>query len=378
MKPGRYSWLAVLAGLVALAGCARQVGSPGSSRSQGPSATEAVVNVYNWYDYLKPDLLKQFQARTGIKVNYSLFDSNNTLATRLLAGRSGYDVVFPSASTLQLLVQAGAIGALPPGQLRNAGNLDPRIMGLLAQHDPGNRHGIVYAWGITGFIYDEAQIRQRMPDAPVASWSMLFDPKVASRFADCGIGLYESPAYIVSSVLAWLGLDPDSEDPANLARAEEALLAVRPYIRKIGNDSLVDQLASGELCLIIGSTGDALQARERVQIAGSGRKIGFTIPKEGAVLWMDTAAIPADAPHRDNALKFIDFLLDPKVAAENSISIHFPNANAAAQPLLPQELTNAAIWPTGTQAAKIIPERQASEAFVRLRTRAWTRFRTGM
>lgn len=372
MKSSKYSGWALLAGVLLLAGCGQKAGQPAAAL---PAESAAVVNVYNWYDYLSPDLLKQFQARTGITVNYTVFDSANTLSTKLLAGHSGYDVVFPPASTLQALVQAGAVGTVPLAQLANAHNLDPRIMGLLAQHDAGNQHGIVYAWGMTGFIYDDAQIHQRLADAPVDSWSMLFDPKVAARFADCGIGLYESPAYIFSSVMAWLGLDPDSEDPAVLKRAEDALQAVRPYIRKIGNESLVDQIASGELCLVIGSTGDALQVRERVRIAGSGRKIGFSVPKEGAVLWMDTATVPVDAPHRDNALKFIDFLMDPKIAAVNSTAIHFPNANVAAQPLLPPELTNAVIWPEG--ATKAIPEHQASEAFVRLRTRAWTRFRTG-
>ncbi|HEY6457503.1 MAG TPA: extracellular solute-binding protein [Steroidobacteraceae bacterium] len=347
------------------------------SASSHSAAGERVLNVYNWYDYIKPDVLRQFQAQTGILVHYDLFDSNQTLAARLLAGHSGYDVVFPSASYLQMLVRAGAIRPLDKSALPNLANMDPVIMHDLARHDSGNAHAVAYAWGITGFAYDEAQIRSHLSQAPIDSWAMLFDPKIAAHFADCGIGLYESPAVIVSSVLAWLGEKPDSEDPKVLARASAALMAVRPYIRKIGTDSLVAQLAQGDLCLIIASNGDALQARERLRIAGSTRSIGYSIPREGAVMWIDTAAIVADAPHPDNAYRFINFLMDPKVAAENSDAIHFPNGNAASQPLLQAQLANAVIYPRGAQATRLIPERLGSEAFVRLRTRMWTRFRTG-
>jgi putrescine transport system substrate-binding protein len=352
----------------------------GGCSPSGPAqstAGERVLNVYNWYDYIKPEVLRQFQAQTGIVVHYDVFDSNQTLAARLLAGHSGYDVVFPSASYLQMLARAGAIRPLEKSGLPNLANMDPVIMRELARHDPGNAHAVVYAWGITGFAYDETQIRSHLSRAPVDSWAMLFDPKIAAHFAACGIGLYESPAVIVASVLAWLGEQPDSEDPKVLARAAAALMAVRPYIRKIGSDSLVAQLADGDLCLIIASNGDALQARERVRIAGSNRSIGFSIPQEGAVMWIDTAAIVADAPHPDNARHFINFLMDAKVAAANTNAIHFPNGNAASQPLVQAQLANAVIYPRGAQAARLIPERLGSDAFVRLRTRMWTRFRTG-
>jgi putrescine transport system substrate-binding protein len=357
-----------------LAGCSP---TTASHTADTANAGERVLNVYNWYDYIKPDVLRQFQAQTGIVVHYDVFDSNETLAAKLLAGHSGYDVVFPSASYLQMLGRAGAIRPLDKSGLPNLANMDPVIMGELARHDPGNAHAVVYAWGITGFAYDEAQIRSRFAQAPVDSWAMLFDPKIAARFADCGIGLYESPAVIIPSVLAWLGEKPDSEDPKVLERAAAALMAVRPYIRKIGTDSLVAQLAEGDLCLIIASNGDALQVRERLRIAGSNHSIGYSIPREGAVMWIDTAAIVADAPHPDNALRFINFLMDEKMAAENANAIHFPNGNAASQPLVQAPLANAAIYPRGAQAARLIPERLGSDAFVRLRTRMWTRFRTG-
>jgi putrescine transport system substrate-binding protein len=340
-------------------------------------AEESVVNVFNWYDYLDPGVLKKFEARYGVKVHYTTFDSNNTLEARLLAGHSGFDVVFPSGAYLESMVAAGVFRSLDKSLLPNAGNLDPAVMRRLAAHDPGNAHAIDYTWGITGIAYDEAKVRARLPDAPVDSWSLLFDPKVAAHFADCGIGLYESPNVIVPSVLAWLGEPPDSEDLGKLERAQTALLAVRPYIRKISSGSLVDDLATGELCIIIASNGDAMQAQERVRIAANGMQVRYSIPREGAVIWFDVAAIPADAPHPNNAHLLINFLMDPAIAAENSNAIRFPNGNAASQKMLHPELTNAAIFPSGALADRLIPERAKSEDYVRARTRMWTRFRTG-
>jgi len=367
------SWL-VACLCAALAACSR---SAPTQTHPAAAAEEPVVNVYNWYDYIKPDVLREFTARTGVQVHYNVFDSNNTLEAKLLAGHSGYDVVFPSGAYLESLVAAGVFRPLDKTRLPNLRNLDPRIMARLAAHDPGNVHAIDYTWGITGIAYNVAAIHDRLPQAPVDSWSMFFDPKVAARFADCGIGVYESPNVIVPSVLAWLGEPPDAEDPAKLERAQNALLAVRPYIRKVSSGSLVDDLSTGELCLIVASNGDAMQAQERTRIAGNGIQVRFSIPKEGAVMWFDAAAIPTDAPHPENAHRLIDFLMDAAIAAENSNAIHFPNGNAASQSRLQPELTNASIFPSGELAARLIPERAKSESYVRLRTRMWTRFRTG-
>ena len=359
---------------IALAGCGP---SAGPSSQHAATAEEKVVNVYNWYDYISPDVLHQFAARYGVQVHYNVFDSNNTLEAKLLAGHSGYDVVFPSGAYLESLIAAGVFQPLDKSRLPNLKNLDPLIMRRLAAHDPGNAYAIDYAWGITGMAYNVAAIQARLPQAPVDSWSLMFDPKVAARLADCGIGLYESPNIIVPSVLAWLGEPPDSEDPAKLEKAQNALGAVRPYIRKISTGSLVDDLSTGELCLIIASNGDAMQAQERTRIAANGIQVRYSIPKEGAVMWFDAAAIPKDAPHPDNAHRLIDFLMDPAIAAQNSNAIHYPNGNAASQPMLQHELSNAAIYPSGESASHLIPERAKSENYVRLRTRMWTRFRTG-
>jgi putrescine transport system substrate-binding protein len=369
------SWLIGAGGLMclALASCGRS----GSPSQPSAAAEEKIVNIYNWYDYIKPEVLQKFQAQYGVQVRYNTFDSNNTLEAKLLAGHSGYDVAFPSGAYLERMISAGVFRPLDKSRLPNLKNMDPTIMQRLAAHDPGNAHAVVYAWGITGIAYDDAKVRARLPQAPVDSWSLLFDPKIAARLADCGIGLYEAPNIIVPSVLAWLGEPPNSEDAGKLERAQNALLAVRPYIRKVSSGSLVDDLATGELCVIIASNGDAMQAQERTRIAGNGEQVRYSIPREGAVMWFDVAAVLADAPHPGNAHRFIDFLMDPAIAAENSNAIHFPNGNAASQPLTAPELTNTAIFPKQELASRLIPERAKSEEYVRLRTRIWTRFRTG-
>lgn len=374
-------WSAYLRRLLPLAlSClvACQRAAPPAATTTAPAASEErVVNVYNWYDYIEPGLLKQFEARTGIRVRYDVFDSNNTLEAKLLAGHSGYDVVFPSGAFLNSLLPAGVFRALDRSRLPHWSNLDPDILARLAVADPGNAHAVPYTWGITGIAWDEAKVRARLGAPPPDSWALLFDPQLTRRLADCGVGLYDSPNVIVPSVLAWLGRMPDSESPGDLQAVEQALLAARPNLRGVSTASLVDQLTSGELCVIIASNGDAMQARERARIAARGQQVGYSIPREGAVMWFDVAAIPADAPHPDNAHAFIDFLMEAEVAAANSNAIHFPNGNRAAQALIAPELANARIFPTGDLAVRLIPERSRSEAYVRERTRVWTRFRTG-
>jgi putrescine transport system substrate-binding protein len=356
-----------------LAGCGHAY-RPAPSHA---ASEEKVVNIYNWFDYIDPQVLRKFEAKYGVQVHYNVFDSNNTLEAKLLAGHSGYDVAFPSGAYLESMIAAGIFRELDKARLPNLRNMDPAIMRRLAVHDPENAHAVVYTWGITGIAYDEVKIKARLPLAPVDSWALMFDPRIAAHFADCGIGLYESPNVIVPSVLAWLGEPPNSDAPGELERAQSALLAVRPHIRKISSGSLVEDLATGDLCIIIASNGDAMQAQERTRIAGSVERIRYSIPREGAVMWFDVAAILADAPHPGNAHLFIDFLMEAAIAAENSNAIRFPNGNAASQSLLRPELTNEVIFPEGELASRLIPERPRSEEYVRLRTRMWTRFRTG-
>ena len=371
----RLAAVCLLAALVA--SCGRSPDSVVAAAKRQGNNEPPVLNVYNWLEYIKPEVLRKFETQYGIKIHYDTFDSMGVMEAKLLAGHSGYDVAFPSGAYLERLVAAGVFRPLDPAKLPNLANMDPEIMQRLAAHDPDNAHAIPYAWGITGLAYDAAKIKARLPNAPVDSWALLFDPVVVSHFADCGIGLYESPQIIVPSALAWLGLPPNSEDEALLKRAQAVLMAIRPYIRKITNGSLIEEIASGQLCLIIASNGDAMQAQERVRIAKNGLDIRYSIPREGAVIWVDSAAILADAPHPANAHLFLDFLMDPAIAAENTNAIHFPNANAAAQGMVRKELTNAANMPDPQIAARLIPERAKSDAYVSMRTRMWTRFRTG-
>lgn len=335
------------------------------------------MNLYNWYDYLAPDVLKAFEARTGIVARYDTFDSLQTLEAKLLAGRSGYDVVFPSAATLRRLGAAGVFQPLDRARLPSYRNLDARFLDRLAAYDPGNRLAVPYAWGITGIGIDVARVREKLRGEPPASWALLFDPATLAKLESCGVGLYESPTTIVPSALAWLGLPPTTDDASLLARAGDALLAARPHLRKISQGSLVEDLATGELCVIVASDGDVRQAQERVRISGRAAELAFVLPREGATLWFDVAAIPADAPHAANALRFIDFLLEAEPAAANSRAIGFPNGNAAAQALLPAPLANATLWPDDAAAARLFAEEDHDAAYVRERTRLWTRFRTG-
>lgn len=366
----RYSRRSALALLAA--GALTSCGRRGADRE-----SERVVNLYNWYDYLAPQVLEDFTARTGIAVHYETFDSNQTLEAKLLAGSSGYDVVFPSAATLRRFGRAGVLQPLDRTQLPHLGNLDPLFVQRLADYDVGNRLALPYTWGITGLGIDVARVRALLPEAALDSWSLLLDPAQAARLAACGIGLYDSPTIVFPSTLAWLGLAPTADDPLLLDQAGAALDAIRAHVRKVTQGSLVEDLGSGELCVVIASDGDVRQARERARLAGRNVELQFVAPREGATLWFDVMAIPIDAPHAANAHRFIDFMLEAAPAAANSAAIGFANGNAASQELLPVELRNATLFPTGAAASRMFAEIDHDEAYVRRRTRLWTRFRTG-
>jgi putrescine transport system substrate-binding protein len=359
-------------------GCGRKAEDQGSSATAPAAAEEKVLNVYNWSDYIDPAVIEQFQQETGIEVRYDVFDSNEVLETKLLTGNSGYDVVVPSAYFLERQIQAGVFRKLDKSKLPNLSNLDPELMQRAAGHDPGNEHGVVYMWGTTGIGYDAARVARILPNAPVDSWSLLLDPAVISKFKDCGVSVLDDPTDMVATVLLWLGKDPNSQSEADLALAEEKLLAIRPYIRTIHSSQYIEDLANGEVCIAVGYSGDVLQARDRAAEAGKPVDIRYAIPKEGALMWFDTLAIPADAAHPDNAHAFINFLMKPEVAAANSDFVNYANANAAATPLVNEDLRNdAGIYPTPEVKARLQPNLTKSAEFTRLLNRAWTRFMTG-
>lgn len=341
-------------------------------------AEEAVVNVYNWSDYIAEDTIAKFEAETGIKVNYDVFDSNEIVEAKLLTGNSGYDIVVPSATFLERQVKAGLFQKLDKSKLANLGNMDPTIMKAVTTADPDNEHAVVYMWGTTGFGYNVKAIADRMPDAPVDSWDMIFNPEIAAKFADCGISLLDAPAEVIPAALNYLGLDPLSEDAADLEKAEALITSIRPYIRYFHSSQYISDLANGDTCIAHGYSGDILQARDRAAEADAGVEVAYVIPKEGAVVWFDMLAIPADAPHPDNAHKFIDFIMQPQIAADISNYVFYANANAASFDLIDPEVTgDPAIYPSDEVKAKLFATKSYSQKFDRLLTRAWTRIKTG-
>jgi putrescine transport system substrate-binding protein len=375
---------AVIAGLGLLltaCGSGKPSGSTGPETATDAGAAKAtgeVVNVYNWSDYVDPEVIKGFEQETGIKVRYDVFDSNEVLETKLLTGNSGYDVVVPSAYFLERQVKAGVFAPLDKAKLPGLANIDPELAASAARHDPGNAHSVVYMWGTTGIGYDRAKVTAIMPDAPLDSWQLIFDPAVLAKFKDCGISMLDDPTDMVGTALLYLGKDPNSEDPADLKAAEAALMKIRPYLRTIHSSQYIDQLANGELCIVVGYSGDVLQAGDRAEEAGKPLDIGYSIPKEGALMWFDTLAIPADAAHKDAAHRFIDYLLRPEVAAKNSNFVNYANANTKATALINEELRNdAGIYPTSEVKARLQPSVAKSAEFTRELNRTWTRFMTG-
>jgi putrescine transport system substrate-binding protein len=382
---------AALLGLLAataLAGCGKKEEPTPAAESAAPAAAataaapasteEKVVNVFNWSDYIDPATLEAFTAETGIKVNYDVFDSNEVLETKLLAGNTGYDVVVPSASFLERQIKAGVFRKLDRSKLTNWGNLDPEVLQRVALHDPGNEHSVNHMWGTDGIGYNEGKIKAIDPNAPVDSWAIVFDPKWAAKFKDCGISVLDAPSEIVGVALAYLGKDPNSQSEADLKAAEDLLMKIRPYIRMIHSSNYIDALANGEICLAVGWSGDVLQARDRAAEAGQGNVIKYSVPKEGTIIWFDMFAIPADAKHPDNAHAFINFMMRPDVAAKNSNFINYATGNSAALALTDDAVKNdPGIYPSAEVKAKLFPDLAESPEFTRLLNRTWTRFTTG-
>ncbi len=345
----------------------------------GPAFAQKQVNVYNWSDYIAEDQLKVFTRDTGIKVNYTTYDSNEILDAKLRTGHAGYDVVVPTASPFFVRQLAAKLYLpLDKSKLKNWGDLDPQIMAQLAKYDPGNAHAIPWMWGTIGIGYNVAAIKKRMVNAPVDSLSMIFDPAIVSRFVDCGVMVLDSPTDVLPAALKYLGLDPDSKKPDDLKKAAEVIKAVRPYIRKFHSSEYINALAGGDICLAFGYSGDILQARARAAKAVEKREIAYAVPRQGAMLWIDVAAIPKDAPHPDAAYRFLDFMLDPRVAAASSTITGYANGNKAATALLDKSISqNPWIYPTADDRARLYTISAGTAEQVRARTRLWTAIKTG-
>jgi putrescine transport system substrate-binding protein len=357
--------------------CGRSDSGARNTPSGEKSDDKNTVNLYIWADYLAPDTIASFEKLTGVKVHVSIFETNETLEARMLTGSSGFDVVVPTAPFFQRQIRSGAYLPLDKSKLPNLVNLDPAFMSQVAVNDPGNMHGVVYAWGTYGIGYNAKMVAEVLPNVPLNSWRLIFDPAFAARLAKCGINLLDAPAGVVRLVLKYLGKNPNAPSPQDLADVETVLSKIRPYIRTIDSSINIQAMANGDICIALGYNGDFVQARNRAKEAKNGVKIGYVIPDEGSLLWFDMLAIPRDAPHVANAHRFINYLMNPQVIANISNFIGFANANSAASPLLDASIVaDTVIYPPRDQQQRLFVESEDSPEQSRAITRLWQKFKT--
>lgn len=337
------------------------------------------INVFNWSDYIAPDTIEKFTAATGIAVNYDVFDSNETLEARMLAGSSGFDVVVPTSDYMQRQIMAGVYQPLDRDLLPNLSNMDDELMALAAAFDEGNAHSVIYLWGTTGIGYNKQAVAERLgEDYEVDSWSLIFDPEKAALFQDCGIAWLDTQKEMLPAAMRYLGLDPTSTDEADFAAAVELLAGVRSTVRYFHSSQYISDLANGEICLAVGWSGDVLQAGERAADTDQPFEVGYAIPDEGAHLWFDMLVIPEDAPNPEGAHAFINFLMDAEIAADITNYVMFPNANAASTPFIDEAVLNdPTIYPSAEAKAGFWTLQPYDNATERLTTRMWTQVRTG-
>ena len=340
---------------------------------------EKSVNVYNWSDYIAEDTVPNFEKATGIKVTYDVFDSNEVLETKLLAGASGYDVVVPTLNFLGRQIQAGVFLPLDKSKIPNYANLDPEDMKRLESQDPGNKYAIPYMWGTTGIGYNIDKVKAAFGNTDITkSLDLVFKPENISKLKSCGVTLLDTPSELIPITLNYLGEDPNSTDPAVIDKAAVLLKSIRPYISNFHSSQYIDALANGDICLVVGWSGDIIQARDRAEEAGNGVHIAYSIPKEGAPLWFDMLSIPKDAKNLDSAYAFINYLLDPQVMANNSNFISYPNAVPKSKALMEKSITDdPTIYPPPEVAAKLFTFAIIPPEVDKLYTRIWTELKTG-
>jgi putrescine transport system substrate-binding protein len=340
---------------------------------------ERVVNVFNWSDYIAPNVIEDFTRANGIKVRYDTFDSNDTLEAKLLAGKSGYDVVVPTAYFLERQIKAGIFQKLDKSKLPNLVNVWPEIGKRLAAYDPGNQYAVNYMWGTTGVGYNLAAAKRILGgEGAVEHWDLIFKPENLAKFKSCGVDMLDSADDIFPAALSFLGLDPNSIAPKDLERAADLVAKVRPSVRKFHSSEYLNALATGEICLVVGWSGDIKQAQRRAAEAKTGVEIRYSIPDGRAQMWFDNLAIPKDAPHVAEAHAFIDFLLRPDIAARNTNFVAYPNGNLASQKLIDKAILNdPTIYPPPSTMAKLFTISARDPRTQRLMNRLWTRVKTG-
>lgn len=373
-RPRRRLRHGLLAGVAwSVAACVLPGGGAGMAQ-----AADQRVHIYNWADFIGSKTLQRFEKQTGIKVVYDTYDAEETMEAKLLAGGSGYDVVSASTNFFSREIKAGVYQKLDKSKLPNWKNLDPAVLKRQAAADPGNAHAVPYLHAINGFTYNVAMIKERMPNAPLDSLDMLFNPDVVRRFADCGVSLLDSPDDTMQLALVYLGLDPNTRRREDFEAVQKMLAKVRPYIRKFDSVEYMNGLADGDLCIAMSWSSDYANIMARAREAGAPVKLAFTIPREGANLTFSSLLVPADAPHPEAAHKFLNFILQPDVIAEITNEIYYGNSNRAANALVrPEILKDPALYPTEAMKARLYTTEEMDIATQRVRTRIWTRITTG-
>jgi putrescine transport system substrate-binding protein len=352
--------------------------STGSGLAQNQYAPHNVVNVYNWNDYIDPKVIDDFTKETGIRVIYDTYDNNELVESKMFAEKSGYDIVVPSAPLLQRLITAGVFMPLDRAKLSNHRNLWSDIMERLKTYDPDNKHSVPYLWGTIGLGLNLVKVKARLGNDFPQSWELLLDPKYASKLKDCAIHVLDSAEDILPNVLRALKLDPNSKRAEDIQKAGDALFRIRNNVEKFHSSDYINGLASGDVCLAVGFSGDILQARKRAKDAGNGVEIDYLIPREGALMWVDSLAIPRDAPNPENALTLINYLLRPDVAAANSNLVEYANANSASRSQIkPDVLNNPNVYPSAEVMQRLFSTTSNDEQTQRLVARLWSRVKTG-
>lgn len=336
------------------------------------------LRIFNWSDYIDEQVLRDFESEFGARIVYDVYDSNEVLETRLLAGRTGYDIVVPSAPFLSRQIAAKVHQRLDFSKIPNAANLWPEIQRRVAAYDPGNAYSVNYLWGTTGIGYNAAKIRERLPDAPLDSWRLAFDPEALAKLKDCGVHFLDTAEDFLPSVMRYLGRDPDSKKAEDWEAAAAHVQKLRPFVAKFHSSEYISALANGDICLAVGYSGDIFQAQSRAQKADNGVEVRYVIPKEGAQMWFDQMAVPADAPNADLAHAFINYLNRPEVIAKVASRVSYASGNLAARPLVaPAVRDNPSVYPPDAVMERLFTVTSPDARLQRAITRAWTRAKTG-
>ena len=338
------------------------------------------LHIYNWSDYIAEDTLQNFEKASGIKVTYDVYDSDEVLEAKMLTGRTGYDLVFPTARPFaERGIQAGLYQPYDKSKLSNHRNLDPIIMKSLADMDPGHQYLVPYMWGTSGIAYNAEKVKAILgDDMPLDSWRLLFDPAITSKLAGCGIALMDEPMEVFVAARLYLGKDTSDYSKGAIKEAAAAINAVRKDIRYFHSSQTINDMANGDICVAHGYSGDMLQAQARAAEANNGVKVEYVIPREGAVVWTDVAVIPNDAPNPEAAHQFVNYLLQPEVIASISDYVAYANANAAATPLVDEEVRNhPGIYPPAETQQRLVVLKAPTSREARNMTRSWTRVKTG-